>query len=660
MKRITLTGFLISVFCWLNAQDIVGVKETALITNQFVINLDGKTSGQEFEGFGAVSAGASSRMLFDYPEPYRGEILDYLFKPDFGANILHLKVEIGGDIYSSDGSEPSIAATRNEFNNPKPEYFRRGYEFWLMAEAAKRNPEITFSGLQWGAPAWIGNGNIHSQDNADFIVAWIKGAKRYWGIDIGSVGVWNEHPYDIGYVKLLRKTLDSQELGQVTIDIGDQWQIKDKWKAVDDILADSSFSACVGAINAHTPEWTNYAVPQLDKISQKIWSGESHFYGGNWYAAASWARAYRSYIAGRFTRVLSWSLVSSYPDYLIVPNSGIMKAVWPWSGHYEVLPPVWALAHINQFVKIGWKYIDSGCVWQASEGSLNEGYSVIALKSDKTDDYSVIIETMDAKEPHKLTFRLSGGLSNKPLCLFRSVFKNEEFIRKTDIEVVDGEFSLVIEPNSIYSLSTTRGQEKGVASTVIPDSEKMQLPYSDNFDNREEMLPAKFFLDQHGTFLVSKNPDGKGKCLKQISPQQGIIWWKGGRPITYTGDMGWYNYSVEVDVLLPDQGEAAIHARIDDPEEIAVTSGYTFQLGSDGKWVLKSGKSNILFSGQIPLESRKWQRMKLCCNEKEVSIYLNGKCLATDSDSSYSHGIVALSTGWNSAFFDNIKIMPFK
>ena len=116
---------------------MVGVKETALITNQLTIVLDGKTLGKQFEGFGAVSAGASSRMLYDYPEPFRSEILDYLFKPHFGANLLHLKVEIGGDINSSDGSEPSIAATRVEFDNPKPEYFRRGYEFWLMSEAKK-------------------------------------------------------------------------------------------------------------------------------------------------------------------------------------------------------------------------------------------------------------------------------------------------------------------------------------------------------------------------------------------------------------------------------------------------------------------------------------------------------------------------------------------
>ena len=47
------------------------------------IELDLKTLGRAFEGVGALSAGASSRLLYDYPEPQRTDILDYLFKPNF-------------------------------------------------------------------------------------------------------------------------------------------------------------------------------------------------------------------------------------------------------------------------------------------------------------------------------------------------------------------------------------------------------------------------------------------------------------------------------------------------------------------------------------------------------------------------------------------------
>ena len=50
-----------------------------------IINVDGNSEGRTFEGLGALSAGASSRLLMDYPEPQRSEILDFLFKPNFGA-----------------------------------------------------------------------------------------------------------------------------------------------------------------------------------------------------------------------------------------------------------------------------------------------------------------------------------------------------------------------------------------------------------------------------------------------------------------------------------------------------------------------------------------------------------------------------------------------
>ena len=81
-----------------------------------VILLDPASSGRVFEGLGGVSAGASSRLLFDYPEPQRSEILDYLFTPHYGASLQHLKVEIGGDVNSTDGVEPSHMHSRTDEN----------------------------------------------------------------------------------------------------------------------------------------------------------------------------------------------------------------------------------------------------------------------------------------------------------------------------------------------------------------------------------------------------------------------------------------------------------------------------------------------------------------------------------------------------------------
>ncbi len=163
MKTLLLTGvcaILLAVFAE-NGRAADAVK---------VIVLDPAAPGRVFEGIGAVSAGASTRLLPDYPEPQRSQILDYLFKPRFGAGFQHLKVEIGSGENSTCGSEPSHAVTREELADPQP----RGYEFWLMAEARKRNPRIILDCLPWAYPHWVGS--RFSKQSADWFVAFLQAA----------------------------------------------------------------------------------------------------------------------------------------------------------------------------------------------------------------------------------------------------------------------------------------------------------------------------------------------------------------------------------------------------------------------------------------------------------------------------------------------------
>ena len=115
------------------------------------ITVDGNASGRVFDGVGAISGGGgNSRLLFDYPEPQRTQILDYLFKPGVGAAMQILKVEIGGDTNSTSGAEPSHKHTSTDLD------CNRGYEWWLMEQAKARNPNIKLAALSWGAPGWVG------------------------------------------------------------------------------------------------------------------------------------------------------------------------------------------------------------------------------------------------------------------------------------------------------------------------------------------------------------------------------------------------------------------------------------------------------------------------------------------------------------------------
>src|SRR5579859_3649056 len=136
------------------------------------ITLDPRQPGRTFEGIGAVSAGASSRLLVDYPEPQRSQILDYLFKPGYGAALQHLKVEIGADVNSTDGSEPSFMRSPTDYDA------NRGYEWWLMEEAKKRNPDIILEVLPWGAPGWVGTDSLYTPAMADYVSRFIEAAER--------------------------------------------------------------------------------------------------------------------------------------------------------------------------------------------------------------------------------------------------------------------------------------------------------------------------------------------------------------------------------------------------------------------------------------------------------------------------------------------------
>jgi galactosylceramidase len=130
-----------------------------------VVGIDGSQAGKVFEGVGAVSGGgATSVLLKDYVEPQRSQILDILFKPNFAASMQTLYVEVGSDGNSTQGSEPTHMRSRNDEN------FSRGYEWWLMSEAKKRNPALTLDACAWGCPGWIGEGEFWSQDMADYYV----------------------------------------------------------------------------------------------------------------------------------------------------------------------------------------------------------------------------------------------------------------------------------------------------------------------------------------------------------------------------------------------------------------------------------------------------------------------------------------------------------
>ena len=214
-------------------------------SNQTVV-LDGATPGKIFEGVGAVSGGgATSVLLKDYPEPQRSQILDIFFKPQFAASMQTLYVEVGSDGNATQGTEPTHMRSRDDEN------YSRGYEWWLMVEAKRRNPAITLDACAWGCPGWIGNGNFWSQDMCDYYVKWIKGLKANYGLDLDAIGCRNERGSVTSWVKLFRKTLNNDGLGSMRIHAFDNPGNSRMWDWIPELNKDKDLVAAVDILGNH-------------------------------------------------------------------------------------------------------------------------------------------------------------------------------------------------------------------------------------------------------------------------------------------------------------------------------------------------------------------------------------------------------------------------
>ena len=128
------------------------------------VTVDPDGAGLPYDGHGGLSAGASSRLLFDYAEPARSEILDYLYKPKFGANLWVCKVEIGGDTQSTDGKQtpsgfawsPPLAGTALSLTKPaaagaQPHEARRRWQARSRATCTRATTSTARAGTNSGS-----------------------------------------------------------------------------------------------------------------------------------------------------------------------------------------------------------------------------------------------------------------------------------------------------------------------------------------------------------------------------------------------------------------------------------------------------------------------------------------------------------------------------
>lgn len=625
--------------------------------------LDGASAGRIFDGIGAASGGASSRLLIDYPEPQRSQILDYLFKPGYGASLQHLKVEIGADVNSTDGSEPSPMRTAPDRSA------KRGYEWWLMAEAHNRNPDIVLEILPWGAPGWVGSTvagkqTLYSSRMADYVVDFIQAAKHEYGLDIGYAGIWNERAYDIPYIKELHARLVAAHLGTKILCCDDDWRI------AADVLKDPELAADIAVIGAHYPRDEKGNITTTDearKTGKPLWSSEDQPNGGGGpFVSRDWpiggrilAHLYnQNYLQGSLTATEIWSPITSYYDNLAAPNSGLMYANTPWSGYYNVQSTIWVTAHTTQFAQPGWQYLDS------SSGYLPLKGSYVTLRSTDRKNWSVVLETIDAKQPQTVSFQLAGGLAETEVRVWVTN-STHIFEQVATLKPANGKFEYTFEPESLYSLTTTTGQGKGTAQP--PPASAFPLPYADNFESTQPGHTPKYLSDQDGAFEVHPCEGRSGQCLEQVISAKPIPWDPLPDPFTLAGDAGWTDYAVAADVRFLTSAPAVVMGRIDTADvfqdgKARWPSGYMLRVKPDGGWELLSAAyskpSVTLASGSVTLDRSQWHRLELRFHGAKILAFLDGSALTSVNDSAHAHGMFGLGTEWDRIQFDNLSVTP--
>jgi hypothetical protein len=432
-------------------------------------------------------------------------------------------------------------------------------------------------------------------------------------------------------------------------------------------LRDPELAADIDVIGVHYPlvDGKLTTTDAARRTGKPLWSSEDQPNGGAGpFLSRDWsiggrilAHLYnRNYLEGTLTSTEIWSPITSYYDILAAPNSGLMYANAPWSGHYDVQGAIWATAHTTQFAQPGWQYLDS------ASGLLPEKGTYVALRSPDNSNWSVVLETIDARHPQKVLFRLQGGLSAGEIHIWETN-NSRTFEHVADVKPKDGIFEYTFDPDSLYSLTTTTGQGKGPAHSPVAKS--FPLPYAADFADVPIGHTLKYLSDQDGAFEVHACNGRTGKCLEQVITERPIPWGPLPDPFTLAGDAAWTDYRVAADVRFLSASPAVVMGRIDSSDvfrddKARWPSAYVLRVNPDGAWELISSEYKkpvaTLASGTIQLHRNGWHRLELSFRGDQVKAFIDSKSVATVKSTAHAHGMFGLGTEWDHVQFDNVNV----
>ena len=657
-----------------------------------------------YRGVGMVSGNNSSRLLLDYkaenPDAY-WEIMNYIFGKQ-GLEVAHLKLEMGADINSSSGTEPSVMRSADEAAD-----VTRGAGYQLAADAKTINPDLTLDMLWWGEPRWVSDAEDVYAARYKWYKNTLDAAWDTYGIKFDYVSATqNERGRDNDWVVYLSQHLKSEtdsryDYSAIKIVAGEEVCT---WQAAAEVLkglrdGDTTLSDNIDVLGSHyTSSSTDHAQELARGYGKELWFSEGSspmaYSEGAWRfdegnsgltginGALDIANRFISmYPQGGMTLCQFQPVIAAYYDGVCYCQKQFINACDPWSGYYTLDNGFFTMLQFTQFMDKGWSFVDGACYADGVPGGdghaiVDAVYSYMTTCSPDKSDYSTVI-TNTTDEPLTYEFEVSdlanagsevhlwetrgpdGGAYNE------NYFRN---IGSVSPEENGGKYtySITVKPYSILTVSTIDLPETEYKNADSSGRTILELPYSDDFsyaDYSGDFLSSRgnaprYTTDEGGAFEVSG-----GRLVQQITAaEKANEWGWTPDPTTNFGDDRWYNYSVSANVEFADSDNpggcyAGVGLRY--IQGHAGASGYWLKLTKSGEWSLWEN-SDVLQSGTTSADTSAQVTLKIQAVDNNVQCWINGEqvCELNVDGSFLGAGRAAFFSSFDRNSFGDLVIEP--
>lgn len=661
-----------------------------------------------YEGMGFISANNSSRLLLDYksenPEAY-WEILNYVFGND-GLGVSLYKLEMGADVNSSSGTEPSVKRSEEEGAD-----VTRGAGYQLAADALTVNPDLKIDMLYWGMPGWVG-AYKENEEKYTALYKWYKETidTMYdtYGIKVSYITAGqNERAVDPEFIKYISGALENEtderyDYGSIKIVAGEgvcDWRISGK------MLTDEELMEAVDVVTSHYTSFTDDDTKKLQaEMDKKVWFSE----GSSPMKAEMLARNREESgsgigglngmldIASRITQAMAEGmtmyefqpLISAYYDGATYFPKQLITANEPWSGAYSLDAGYYMTLHFSRFIKPGWQFIKDACYGDGVAGGdghaiVDSTFNYITCTDPDTDDYStVIVNNSDKTLKYEINVKGFKKAGEK-MFFWETVDEYDgsgsyydSFFNKlgsvTPEEKDDGSYAytVVIKPYSMATVSTLDIEDKEYKDRSS-EHEMLKLDYEDDFEYKDRdadflskrgMAPL-YTTDQSGAFEVEKTGDGNVLMQKINFENKGKEWGSSPEPVTTLGADVWHNYTVSVDAHFTDspvqtdkENYVGVGARY--ILSSSSYSGYSLRLTENGTCILMKDKTELEQKSLESFDAGAWHKLAVTVKDDTVTAFVDGEQVIeyTEQESAVNSGRVSLCSSYQNNYFDNLKI----